>query len=166
MSRTFRRHGDAIRADFQRVEVNLLRSLRDQLATTLEEADPDDPVMRRLFPPAVLGDADVEEEVRRLVVDDLLATRLAGLEALVTLLARGTPNRGGGSRVDLVDDEPLLVLGVLNDVRLAIGARLDVEALDRDRLDPEDPVAYRLAIMDHLGWWQEQLLALIDPTAG
>lgn len=161
MSRTFRRHGKAIRATFGKGELDLLRSLRDQLWETLAAPDPDDPVIKRLFPPAVLGDPEAEREMRALLVDDLLASRLAGLDALVELLDRGTIHRGS-VRIDLVEDEPLLVLGVLNDVRLAIGARIDIEALDRERLPEDDPVQYRLALMDHLGWWQEQLLAVLS----
>ena len=64
--------------------------------------------------------------------------------------------------VDLAEDEPLQVLGVLNDIRLAIGARIDIEAIDRDQVSEDDPVAYPIAVMDHLGWWQEQLLAILD----
>lgn len=164
MSRTFRRHGDAIRATFARGELELLRSLRDELHAALSAPDPDDPMIKRLFPPAVLGDPEAEREVRALLGDELLASRLAGLEALVELLDRGTSHRGA-VRLDLVEDEPLLVLGVLNDVRLAIGARIDIEALDRESVREDDPVAYRLALMDHLGWWQEQLVAILDPAA-
>jgi hypothetical protein len=93
------------------------------------------------------------------MADALLADRLAGLEAVVALLDRGR-HRAAGTSSTCVDDEPLLVLGVLNDIRLAIGARIDIEALDRDRVGEDDPVAFPLAVMDHLGWWQEQLLIL------
>lgn len=164
MSRTFRRVGEHVRATLYPAEVELLHRLRDELATTLEERDPADPVIRRLFPPAVLGDAEVADEVRELFEDELLAERLAGLDELTGILERGTVSRGR-LRVDLVDDEPLLVLRVLNDVRLALGARVDVEALDRSRVGPDDAAAYPLAVMDHLAWWQEQLVAIVDPPA-
>lgn len=163
MTRTFRRAGDGIRATFRSVEVDVLRSLHGQLVDTLRRGDPDDPVIRRLFPPPVLGDPDAAQQVRDRFGADLLASRLTSLDTIIALLDRGTPHRGG-LRVDLVDDEPLLVLGVLNDVRLAIGARIDVEALDRDAVGDDDPVAYLLAVMDHLGLWQEQLLAVLDPA--
>lgn len=170
MSRTFRAAGDAIQATFQLVEIELLRSLPAQLAETLQYADSDDPVMRRLFPPAVLADPELaaDEDLRmreREFADELLATRLEALDTVLALLERGTPHRGGGLRVELTDDEPLLLLGVLNDIRLAVGARIDVEALDRETIPDDAPVAYQLAVMDHLGWWQEQLLALIDPPS-
>lgn len=164
MSRTFRRHGRAIRATLSPDEYELLRALRDQLQAALQAPDPDDPVIQRLFPPPVLGDPEAAREVRELLLDDLLADRLAGLEALVSLLERGVTTRGA-VRIDLVEEEPLLVLGVLNDVRLAIGARIDIDVIDRDQVAEDDPIAYRLAVMDHLGWWQEQLLAIIDPSS-
>ncbi len=162
MPRVFQRHGDVIEARFEPAEVELLRALHEGIRTTLEEGDEDDPVIARLFPRAVADDDEEDAEVRRLLRDDLLASRQAGLEALVAILDRCEPHRGR-LRVDLVDDEPLLVLGVLNDLRLAIGARVGVEDLDRDQIPPEDPLAYRLAVMDHLGWWQEQLLVLLEP---
>jgi hypothetical protein len=164
MGRTFKRHGDAIRAHLTPVEEELLRSARAQLRAALAADDTDDPVVQRLFPSAVLGDADADRELRHLLKDELVTVRLAGLDALVELLDRGTHHRHG-LRIELRDDEPLLVLGVLNDLRLAIGARLGIEELDRDRIDPDDPVAYRLAVMDHLAWWQEELLAIVDPVA-
>ena len=164
MSRTFRRVGDGVRATFHPAEVELIRRLHEELITALEVRDPDDPVIRRLFPPAVLGDAAAEAQLRALFDDALLADRLSSLGALVEILDRGTSHRGK-LRVDLVEDEPLVVLRVLNDVRLAIGARIDIEALDRDDVTAEDPEAYPLAIMDHLAWWQEQIVSIIDPPS-
>jgi hypothetical protein len=164
MGRTFKRHGDAIRANLTEVEERLLRSARDQLREALTADDPTDPVIERLYPSTVLGDAEADHELRGLLKDDLLTVRLAGLDALVAVLDRGTHHRHG-LRVELRDDEPLLVLGVLNDLRLAIGARLGIERIERDAIDPDDPLAYRIAVMDHLAWWQEELLAIIDPAA-
>ena len=161
MSRTFRRHGEAIRFVLRPPEAELLRRLREELRRSLEDPDPDDAVVARLFPPVVLGDADTDRAIRDLLAEELLADRLAGLDRLTAILDRAETSRGRLT-VDLVDEEPLLVLGVLNDVRLAIGARIDVEALDRGSVTPDDPLAYPLAIMDHLGWWQEQLLELLD----
>ncbi|MEX2549210.1 MAG: DUF2017 family protein [Nitriliruptoraceae bacterium] len=161
MSSTFRRHGEAIRFVLRPPEAELLRRLRDELRRSLEDPDPEDAVVARLFPPVVLGDAEADRAARDLLAEELLADRLAGLDLLADILERARVSRGRLT-VDLVEEEPLLVLGVLNDVRLALGARIDVEALDRASVGPEDPLAYPLAIMDHLGWWQEQLLELLD----
>lgn len=145
-----------------RGEYELLTSLREQLQEALRVPDPADPAMTRLFPAPVLGDPAAELEARDAIVDELLERRLDALEELESILRRGSSHRGSW-RVQLSDEEPMVVLGVLNDCRLAIGARIDVEALDRDALDRDDPIAYRLAVMDHLGWWQEQLLAVLEP---
>ncbi len=164
MIRRFRQHGDAVRARFVPFEVDLFRSLHEQLDLVLHAPDQADPVVRRLFPPPVLGDPEAEREVRAMLGPDLLAARREGLQAFAAILDRLVEHRGV-LRVDLVDDEPYLVLGVVNDLRLAIGASLDIEALDRGSLTEDDPVVYRLAVMDHLAAIQEQLLELLDPPS-
>jgi hypothetical protein len=161
MSRVFQAHGDVIRAQFEPQEVELLRTLEQGVSQTLEHADDSDPIIERLFPTAVVGDDDADAELRRLLRSELLGSRQAGLRALVEILDRARPHRGR-LRVDLTDDEPLLVLGVLNDLRLAIGARIGIENLDREDIPDDDALRYRLAVMDHLGWWQEQLITLLD----
>lgn len=146
------------------VEAQLLRSTREGLRRTLEEGDPADPVVQRLFPPAVGDDRDADRELRSLMRDDLLAQQLEALDELVAILDRGREHRGL-LRVDLTGEEAVLVLGAINQLRLAIGARIGIEQLDRDELDEDDPRAYRVAVMDHLGWLQEQLLAVLDPPS-
>lgn len=162
MSRTFTWHDEGIRWSLHRREVDVLRQLVADLTAALEQPHaPQDAVHARLFPPAVLGDPDADAEVRDLIGEALLADRRAALQEVVALLDRGRIQR---SRVvtDLVEDEPIQVLTVLNDVRLAIGARIDVDAIDRDQVAEDDEAAVPLAVMDHLGWWQEQLLELLD----
>lgn len=162
MSRTFSRQDGTIRWTLHPREVELLHQLAADLRRALDPQVPaDDAVRARLFPPTVLGDPTADAEVRDLIGEALLADRLTALEEVVALLERGKLRRG--RRVtDLVEDEPVQVLTVLNDIRLAIGARIDVEALDRDAVGEEDEAALPLAVMDHLGWWQEQLLSLLD----
>ena len=160
MSRVFQAHGGGIRAQFEPQEVELLRTLEQGVSQTLQHGDDTDPVIERLFPTAVAGDDEADTELRRLLRDELLESRQAGLRTLVEILDRARPHRGR-LRVELTDDEPLLVLGVLNDLRLAIGARIGIEHLDREDVPDDEALQYRLAVMDHLGWWQEQLLALL-----
>lgn len=164
MSRTFRRHGDHIRADLEQVEVDLLRQLRDGLRDSLEQAHEDDPVIERLFPSAVTGDDEADDELRRLIHDDLLRSKLTGLDELVAILERAEPHRNR-LRVELAPEEAMLMLGVLNDLRLAIGARVRVEEIERGSLSPDDPRVGPLAVMDHLAALQEQLLEIIDPES-
>ena len=161
MSRTFSRHRDGIRMTLRAEEAALLERLAGEMRTSLRRPAPDDPVHSRLFPPAVLGDPQAEREVRDLLADALLADRLEGLGSVLEVVGRARRHRGR-LVVDLSEDEPLVLLQVLNDIRLAIGARIDIEAIDREQVRPEDELAYPLAVMDHLGWWQEQLLALLE----
>lgn len=159
-----RQEGDRVRFELEDFEVELLRSLPTGLRSLLENPDTNDPVVARLFPACVAEDDRADAEVRRLIFDDLLRERLTGLDALVAILDRGT-TRWGRLRVDLVEDEPALVLGVLNDLRLTLGARIGVEHLDRDEVDATHPAAPTLAVMDHLALLQEQLLRVIDPVS-
>lgn len=163
MSR-FRRRGDRVRWELEAFEAQLLTQLRAGLDETLEVGAPQDPVVKRLFPPAVSDDEDADTELRRLIHDDILAGKRRGLEALLDIVERGE-QRGERLRVDLVGDEPMLVLGVLNDLRLAMGARVGVEHLDRFALTDDSPEAATLAVMDHLAWIQESLLRIIDPAS-
>lgn len=165
MTRAFRRVGDRIRMRLASAEFELLQQLHSGLEATLAQPDHDDPVIDRLFPIAVSGDDAATDggAVRRMLRDELLESRREGLRALAAILERMEEHRGG-LRTDLVDDEPQVVLGVLNDLRLAIGARIGMEYVDRAAA-LDEPTRTRLAIADHLGWLQEQLIGIIDPAA-
>lgn len=160
----FRRRGDAIRWELEAFEFELLQQLRAGLDETLDAGQDEDPVLRRFLPPAVSGDEEADAEVRRLIRDDLLDGKRRGLEALLSVLDRAD-RKGERLRVELRDDEPLLVLGVLNDLRLAMGARLGIERLDRTEVPEDGPEAATLAVMDHLAWIQESLLRIVDPVS-
>jgi hypothetical protein len=159
-----RRHGDHVRWVLDPVEVELLRSLTGSLHQLLDDRDPADAAVQRLFPRTVAGDDSADEELRSLIHDDLAGVKRAGLEALDDLLDRGTV-KGRELRIELRPDDTLVVLGVLNDLRLAIGARIGIDQLDRADVDPESPDGYRLAVMDHLAGWQELLLGIVDPAS-
>ncbi len=145
-------------------ELDLLRQLPQGLRTLLDDPDPDDPAVQRLFPACVEDDDEADAELRRMIFDDLLRDRLEGLDALSGVLERAERHRGR-NRVILTEDEPALMLGVLNDVRLTLGARAGIERLDRSEITADHPVAPTVAVMDHLGWLQEQLLEVLDPSA-
>ncbi len=164
MSPRVRRQGDHIRLELEPFELGLLRLLPETLEALLEDPDPADPAMARLFPACVVADDQADAELRRLIFDDLLRSRLEGVRALRTILDRAERRRGR-YRVELVEDEPALVLGVLNDVRLTLGARVGIERLDRADIDLTHPAAATLATVDHLAWIQEELLRVIDPPS-
>jgi Domain of unknown function (DUF2017) len=105
-----------------------------------------DPAAARLRVPVYLDDPESSEEWWRLMGQDLEAGRQAD---------RAVFSRAVSSEVPLVltNDEADAFLRVLNETRLALGARLgiDVEA-DHDELSAESR-----QVMDYLGWIQEEL---------
>lgn len=138
-------------------ELSLVVRLVGQLDEVID-GPTDDPVVERLFPPAIEGDDDADAELRALLAGDLLLSRHEACAAVQLALQRAEPARRGAQRVVLVDDEPALVLQVLNDVRLALGARVGMEVVaDRDLAQDEATLA-ALASMDLLAWFQEQLI--------
>jgi uncharacterized protein DUF2017 len=161
--RAFRRVGQGrVRAVLSRDEMDLLRGLPEQLRTVLDEAEAD-PANERLFPPAYLntGDADAEAEYRRLMHSELVAARLGAIELVTASLQRAT-RRGQRWSVELSEDEALAWLGVLNDVRLTLGVRLEVtEDLDGE-IDPADPRAPGFRLLYYLGWLEEHLVAALS----
>ena len=150
--------GDRVRVRLAQDELAVLRGLPDQLRTVLGE-DEDEPVNRRLFPPAYLDVADIERdaEYRRLMHDDLVEEKLANLDLVTASLERGSPSVRRWT-VELTDEEATAWLGVLNDLRLALGVRLDItEDYDGD-VDAADPRAPAFHLLSYLGWLEEQLL--------
>jgi hypothetical protein len=133
-------------------EVALLRELLHELETLLE--DPENPALRRLFPPAHT-DREKEEQYRSLVGDQLLTGRMKALATVRDTLGRDT----------LAPDEADAWLRALNDLRLVLGTRLDVtEDLDFEKLDVNDPRGRELAIYGYLSWLQEQLVESLGPS--
>jgi hypothetical protein len=164
MARPFKRVGrGGVRLTLSAEELGLLRTLPEQLRSVLEDGDAD-PANDRLFPPAYddLADAEAAAEYRRLMHEELLATKLAALDTVGATLERGA-SRGGRWSVELTEEESLAWLGVLNDVRLTLGVRLDVtDDLEGD-FDPADPRAPGFRLLYYLGWLEEHLLAELKP---
>ena len=159
MAASFKRVGaDRVRVRLTQDEVAILRGLPDQLRSVLAEGG-DEPVNQRLFPPAYLDVADIEHdtEFHRLMHDDLVSEKLANLDLVTDTLARGSTSVRRWT-VELTDEEATAWLGVLNDLRLALGVRLDItEDFDGD-VDDTDPRAPALRLLSYLGWLEEQLL--------
>jgi hypothetical protein len=130
-------------------ERELLTSLPTEL-TALIEADPADPGLRRLFPPAYEQDEDSEDEFRRLMHEELLAGRR---EALQLLADTARSDRLTGEQLDAW-------LRALTDLRLALGTRLGVTEDTYDQeIDPDHPHAYELSVFAYLSWLQEVAVA-------
>jgi Domain of unknown function (DUF2017) len=128
--------------------------LHAELGALLEE--PDDPDLRRLFPPAH-DDAEQQEEYHDLVHGQLLDGRKNALRTFERTLDAQT----------LTAQDADSWLRVLNDMRLILGTRLDVteETMLAD-LDPNDPDAQQYAVYGYLSWLQEQLVAALSADVG
>lgn len=140
----FRRTDDGIEASFSPEERMFLGDVLPLLAGI--GAPGTDPAADRLKVPVYLDDQGANEEWWRLMGQDLEAARRADRAVFDDVVSRDGP-------VVLDEEEADAVLRVLNEARLALGARLgiDVEA-DHDEL-PED----KRQVMDYLGWIQEEL---------
>jgi hypothetical protein len=142
-----RARGGGFRVRLPRAERAVLETVRAELELRLDE-DPDDPELRRLFPPAS-DDAGEAAEYRHLTHGSLLDGRRRALAVVRDTLERER----------LSADEAEAWLTVLNDARLVLGTRLDVrEDALFEPFDARDPRAREQAVYVYLSWLQEQLV--------
>ncbi|MFH9229116.1 DUF2017 domain-containing protein [Streptomyces lydicus] len=173
------------------VEISILRSLAVQLIElvgpgeegTDNESDdllasvfndgpsepPADPVLARLFPdayggPDLVPDDDVRAaaaEFRRFTENDLRSRKREDALALIRALDTLSPS-GGEAVLRLKPDECRQWLGALNDLRLAIGTRLEVtdeeDGGELLRLPDSDPRKPMVMAYLWLGGLQETLV--------
>ncbi|MEU6145193.1 DUF2017 domain-containing protein [Streptomyces sp. NPDC047081] len=140
---------------------------------------PKDPVLRRLFPDAYSdpegtpGPEEAEEqqahsaEFRRYTENDLRAGKRENALAVIRCLDALTPALDGGAVLKLSTEESRQWLGALNDLRLAIGSRLEIEDEDDTdllyRLPDEDPRKPMVMAYLWLGGLQETLVTTLMP---
>ncbi len=105
-----------------------LGHLLPQLRDLLTAADAADPRLRRLFPTAYLNDAEADAEYHRFMRDELVQSKLSGLEALEASL----------EQTELTDAELTGWMQSINSVRLVLGTLLDVSE-DSRLVDNDDP---------------------------
>lgn len=120
----------------------LLRRLPGELKGLLDQ--PDEPALRRLFPPAYSTDEEAAEEYRRLMQDDLVQHHADALDTLA---------RTAGAS-ELTEEEAMAWMQAINQLRLVLGTRLDVSEEDdpRQARDAEHQLYY------YLGYLQEQVV--------
>lgn len=157
------------------VEKGLLTSLLEQLLEFVapEDADesadplsrmvgidetaerPDDPALARLFPDAYLDDGEAAADFRRFTERSLRESKMAHAHTALDSLRRS------GEKVTLSADEASAWLGTLNDIRLALGARLAItedSAEEFAALPDDDPRAATFHVYDWLTFLQESLV--------
>ncbi|NBM17355.1 DUF2017 domain-containing protein [Streptomyces sp. GC420] len=155
----------------------------DPLAALFAEGPsepPEDPALARLFPDAYAGPDDDAEgdgaeerralsaEFRRFTETDLRSRKREDALAVVRSLdGLGPRAAGGGAAVlKLSPDDSRQWLGALNDLRLAIGARLEVTDDESDelyRLPDSDPRKPMVLAYLWLGALQETLVETLMP---
>ena len=137
--RPFRRRGDELVARLEPAEARILALLLDQLEQLLTADAEDvagDPVLDRLLPAGHRSDPELAADYRELTES---ALRAGKADDLATVRA-GLPPDGGPVRLDR--EQATAWLRTSNDLRLALGTRLDVtEDYEElvDSLDEDDP---------------------------
>ena len=186
-----RRSGRVI-ATFTGFEADLLRSLTSQLVELLRNeraaptggdpleamfdfsgptSEPEDPVLRRLFPTAYPDDEEAAAEFRRFTEGTLRDGKADAAAAIIDALEEaGLPPllEEEGLVIDVELDEAAATawLRSFTDVRLALATRLGVEEGDEDywhTLPDDDPRAQAHDIYEWVGYLQE---TLVDALSG
>jgi hypothetical protein len=109
---------------------------------------------RRLYPTAYAQDVEADAEYQRLMHDELVAMRLSKLDQFADTIDSSE-----------IDEAHLVAwMGVVNDIRLVLGTRLDVsEDMDESSFADDDPSTPAFALYAYLGWLLEQIVdALSD----
>lgn len=182
-----RRSGRVI-ATFTGFEADLLRSLAGQLVELLRNeaavpddsrdpfeammdftgptAEPEDPVLARLFPSAYRDDDEASSEFRRFTEGSLRDGKAAAASLVIdTLEEAGLPPQLGDDGlmidVELDPDAARTWMRSFTDVRLALATRLGVEDGDEEywfSLPDDDPRSQAHDIYDWVGYLQETLV--------
>jgi hypothetical protein len=173
----FHRHGNnSYIAEFAQSEREVLLNLIEQLIELLSErvdhdhedplaamvgitshdSPPEDDVLRRLLPNAYADEVDASE-FRRYTESTLRGKKQAHAMAMRMYL-----KSADDGIVDLDHDSANAWLGAINDIRLALGVRLNVQENTSEVLEllsPDDPLRGVYSVYTWLGWLQESLLS-------
>jgi hypothetical protein len=118
-------------------------------------APPEDPALARLLPDGYRDDPDAAGEFRKYTEHSLRSAKQESARIVLDTL----PAEGGAVR--LSGDQAQDWLRTLNDVRLALGVRLEVtEEFEEQwaKLPPDDPRSAAFEVYDWLGSVQESLI--------
>jgi len=173
VSTRFKRHHDrSVSVSFDGPEAALLRHLVEELLVLLDEGDepgddpfsglvgfgpsepPVDPALARLLPEGYRDDPDAAAEFRRFTEHDLREHKRGTAHTVLATL-------GEGGKLRLDGEQAQAWLATLNDLRLALGTRLEVtedyEALIA-ALPDDDPRLPAFEIYEWLAWLQDTLV--------
>ncbi len=146
--------------------VSLLRGLVGELTALHDEPDEDHPAWRRLYP-RTTADPRLDRDLRELVHPDLVEGRRLALDVVGSALADADDD---ADVLDLDDEQAVALLGVLNDVRLALSARIDLPGLLDEHggaLPADLPDATRMTVelVEWMAFLQEQVLSTVAPES-
>jgi hypothetical protein len=160
--RPFKARGGEIVARVDAAEAGVLGLLLDQLEQLLEaEEMADDPVVARLLPDGHRSDPEIAADYREMTESALRSGKTDDL----ALVRASLPEGGGELRLDA--DQANAWLRTSNDLRLALGTRLDIT----EDTEPPDEVTseeeQQLAVYYWLTGLQGSLVdALVAARAG
>jgi Domain of unknown function (DUF2017) len=177
MSSAFRKaRGGGVRVTLSAEETAVVRVLVEQMLDLIggtDEPKPDDgmpdlalsenstisddPVLARLFPDAYREDDEASAEFRRYTEVGLRDGKRANAELVLRTL-------GEGGEIVLDAEQAQAWLRALNDLRLALGTRLDVTEDTPPLLAADDPRGAPFAAYDWLTYLQESLVHAIPTT--
>jgi hypothetical protein len=130
-------------------ERQLVRQLLGELRTLLA-LGPDDPRVRRLYPEAYAADPEMQEEYRKLTLEELQSGRLAAVDDIEATVDADV----------LTADQLTSWMHAINALRLVLGTMLDVSEDDQPfDYDPDDPDAANMALYGYLGVLLEEIVA-------
>jgi hypothetical protein len=171
--RVRRRRGGLVTLELDQFEAQLLRRLTEELLMLLDDGDPagarpaapvdpleylvdegpaappEDPALARLLPDGYRDDPEAAAEFRRFTERELREGKRANARVLLDTLdeVEMSPGDPSGTVTLVLDDERAHAwLYALNDLRLALGTRLDVQedyeeqVAELDEDDPRRPV--------------------------
>jgi hypothetical protein len=150
-----RRHDGRFEITMGDVERRDLRVYLEQLRDLLLG---DDPLLRRLFPPAYLHDPERDQDYQQLMKGQLIESRFASIEVMEATLAE-----------QFIDEAALTRwMQAINSLRLVVGTRLDVSETPAP-LDRDDPDLQLRMLYEELGWMLAHIVealteALPEPT--
>ncbi|SDE12768.1 oxidative stress transcriptional regulator AosR [Rhodococcus tukisamuensis] len=180
--------GVKIRSEMDAREASVLRSLVSSVLSLLQDraasapqddlaeltglrtgnsTAPTDATLARLLPDFLKPDAAGGEEatpganvngaLRSLHEPEIIDAKLAA----GSVILQTVPAEGG--KVVLTPEQADAWLAGLNDVRLALGSTLQIDADTPDELDPDDPRAPHLDVYHWLTWMQDSLVQVLVP---
>ncbi len=152
--------GQIIEILAERIDAANTDPLAQMIGITGHDSPPDDEVLMRLLPNAYADPVDASE-FRRYTESDL-----RGKKRTHAMLMRSQLMELEEEELRIDSADAMAWLGAMNDIRLALGVRLEIDETSHQKLEllsHDDPMHAVYAVYSWLGWLQESLvLALME----